>query len=278
MSEQVNTPEKLWNSFLNFYQLNREKINIVSGDKGGKIVIMNNKDYYTMGMDIIKRFNFEPLSDEKAVKMIDQIQNHQSEMTDLINSQFIDPQYERKIDCSNNKYPRYMYLLPKIHKETHEWLIPDKVPKGRPIISCSSAFLSTIGKFIDRNLKPLVFKKNPHFIRSSYELLKQLNDFILPNNVEFLVADRSELYLNIDVNLVTIKVFDLFCMSKRCEKAWLLEKLLKFDLTHQLFTFNGHYYRQPNGIFMGSPFSPSLAYLYLLHFDISVRNQANVHF
>ncbi|KII74833.1 hypothetical protein RF11_07024 [Thelohanellus kitauei] len=197
-------------------------------------------------------------------------------MTTLINSQFIDTQYEKKIDCSSDKFPRYMYLLPKIHKETHEWLILDKIEKGRPIISCSSAFLSIVSKFIDRNLKPLVFKKNPHFIRSSYELLQQLNYFILPFNVEFLVADISELYLNIDVNLVSSKVFDIFCMSNQCEKAWMLEKLLKFDLTHQLFTFDGHYYRQPNGIFMGSPFSPSLAYLYLLDFDISVRNQANI--
>lgn len=31
--------------------------------------------------------------------------------------------------------PRYIYLLPKIHKPLDKWTIPHRIPPGRPIVS-----------------------------------------------------------------------------------------------------------------------------------------------
>ncbi|KII62494.1 hypothetical protein RF11_11694 [Thelohanellus kitauei] len=45
-----------------------------------------------------------------------------------------------------------------------------------------------------------------------------------------------------------------------------------------MFTFRNEVYRQPNGIFMGSSYSPTLAYLYLLDFDKNILSNPHVHY
>ncbi|KII66577.1 hypothetical protein RF11_16041 [Thelohanellus kitauei] len=60
--------------------------------------------------------------------------------------------------------------------------------------------------------------------------------------------------------------------------AGLIADTLKFDLRHQLFTFNGELYSQTNGISIGAPYSPPLANIYLLNFDLEVSSSPSVIF
>ncbi|KII64308.1 hypothetical protein RF11_06369 [Thelohanellus kitauei] len=117
-------------------------------------------------------------------------------------------------------------------QDTDDWHIPKCLPKGRPIISCSRLMLSTTGRYsmqargiiiiifmsakvdINNILKLQVLNdKNSHFIKSSSELIQRMTAFTLPDSVEFITADISKLYLNIDINIVCNKVYDLLVKS-----------------------------------------------------------------
>ncbi|KII74830.1 hypothetical protein RF11_07021 [Thelohanellus kitauei] len=58
----------------------------------------------------------------------------------------------------------------------------------------------------------------------------------------------------------------------------LIAKALKYDLRHQIFTFNGNLYSQDNGISMGAHYSPGLANIYLMNFDREMINSPSVVF
>ena len=45
--------------------------------------------------------------------------------------------------------PRLFYMLPKIHKPPSEWTIPNKMPKGRRIISDCNSVSEKVAEYIE---------------------------------------------------------------------------------------------------------------------------------
>ena len=66
--------------------------------------------------------------------------------------------------AKRNSRERIFYLLPKIHKESHKWTIPDKIPPGRPIVSDVESESYAISKFIDYHLAPFA-TTHPSYVK-----------------------------------------------------------------------------------------------------------------
>ena len=57
-------------------------------------------------------------------------------------------------------------MLPKIHKPPSEWIIPNKMPKGIPIISDCNSVSEKVAEYIDNHLK-LRASQHPSYIKKT---------------------------------------------------------------------------------------------------------------
>ena len=81
---------------------------------------------------------------------------------------------------ADNPRPHIFYTLPKIHKPMDKWLVPDKIPPGRPIVSdIYDSF--HISELIDHFIKPLS-NRHPIYVKDTWDLLDQLRDIEVPSN------------------------------------------------------------------------------------------------
>lgn len=85
--------------------------------------------------------------------------------------------------------PAKFYVIPKIHKTPMV---------GRPIAASHSYITRPISIFVDELVKPII--RMPTVLRDSSELIRLLENAILPNSNCFLVtADVVSLYPNVDI-------------------------------------------------------------------------------
>ena len=56
-----------------------------------------------------------------------------------------------------------------------KWLVPDKIPPGRPIVSDCSSDSYHISELIDHFIKPLS-NRHPSYVKDTWDLLDKLRD------------------------------------------------------------------------------------------------------
>ena len=100
---------------------------------------------------------------------------------------------------ADNPRPRIFYTLPKIHKPMDKWLVPDKSPPGRPIVSDCSSDSYHISELIDHFIKPLS-NRHPSYVKDTWDLLDKLRDIEVPSDAILVTADVQSLYTNIQPN------------------------------------------------------------------------------
>ena len=154
------------------------------------------------------------------------------------------------------------YGLPKIHK-------PDT--PLRPIVSTYRLVTCGVAKELTKILKPLVGKSS-HHINSTQDFVEQVN------KVTLLPGDCLSSYyvtalftsVPVDPGLGIIK--DLLEKDTTLKEIMVLLvgdiiHLLEFYLKNTYFSFQGQFYEQVEGVAMGSPVSPTVANLYMEHFE-----------
>ena len=116
---------------------NRDDVVFKKADKGNAIVIMDRDDYITEAHNQI--FNdkyYKPLEGPVYLNTTDEVN---SILDKLLLNGWLDNKQVEYLRPADNPRPRIFYTLPKIHKPMDKWLVPDKIPPGRPIVSdCSS--------------------------------------------------------------------------------------------------------------------------------------------
>ncbi|PWA28184.1 hypothetical protein CCH79_00021138, partial [Gambusia affinis] len=111
----------------------QHSIIIKPADKGSAIVIMDKKDYRT---EALRQLQDPEFYRELQGPIYPQTQNEiRRLLTQLKESKFINRQQLIYLLGTNPPRPRYFYLLPKIHKQLKDWTLPNRIPKGRPIVS-----------------------------------------------------------------------------------------------------------------------------------------------
>ena len=252
---------KVFNEFLNEYA---GQIVITKPDKSDTIVVMDLENYFLMGRDIIYRFNYVRISPENIDNLLTNLRILQFNTVKHFNES-LNLGSRDKVNIYNNLNFRYMYLLPKIHKDQSSW-INEKTPPGRPIVSCCGAMFKSLETYIAKFLDTIIWK-NKHWIRSASELTTILvrKNFQL-EDYELFVADIKELYLNINIVILRDKINAFLARHGHTDSAIYADAIYT-DLSNIYFLFNENLYRMNNGILMGAPFSPALAYIYLHEMD-----------
>ncbi|KAF7677257.1 hypothetical protein TCON_2655 [Astathelohania contejeani] len=155
--------------------------------------------------------------------------------------------------------PGILYGLPKVHKTG----IPI-----RPILSAIGTFNYKLAKFLVPLLEPLTL--NEYSVKNSFEFVKEVSALKLGYPTVMASFDVESLFTNIPLlETLDLCVNQLFANSDLCggfnKKQF--RSLLGLSVQDSIFMFNNLYYKQIDGVAMGSPLGPSLANVFLCFYE-----------
>ena len=148
-----------------------------------------------------------------------------------------------------------IYFKPKIHKPNNP---------GRPIVSACSCPTELISSYLDKVMTPIV-KSLPSYIKDSNHALETFRNFNFSGeNKIIFTMDITSLYTVIPNNegLQALKYFFNQRPIKKPSSETLL-RLAELVLTLNCFSFGDNYYKQINGVAMGTKMGPSYANLFV---------------
>ena len=237
---------------------------IHKSDKGNSVVIVDREDYLKRLSDMVNdgsKFEKLNVGEHKDYNfMVKEKKTVDSLLSELVNKKSIDENLRAKLSPDGPK-PARLYGLPKIHKP-----LVDGLPKYRPIISQIGSTTYALAKYLLPFIEPLT--TNEYTVRDTFHFVSMLDT----KNHRLIMAslDVDSLFTNIPlretIELVTAKVYG----NKRKVNGILksdFKRLLTLSTKGSVFYFNGVYYRQRDGVAMGSPLGPALANAFLCHHE-----------
>ena len=148
-----------------------------------------------------------------------------------------------------------IYFKPKIHKPNNP---------GRPIVSAYSCPTELISQYLDQIMSPFV-KSLPSYIKDTNHALKTFRDFNFSGQKKLIFTmDITSLYTVIPNHegLLALKYFFDQHANKQPSTETLI-RLAELVLTLNCFSFSDNYYKQINGVAMGTKMGPSYANLFV---------------
>ena len=225
-------------------------------DKGNGVVILDRVDYVEKMLHILgdkKRFKKDHKQEDCSNNIIDHVEKL---LSNMVEKKFISENQAKTLVPTSATVPR-LYGLPKVHK--------DNIPL-RPLLSMIGSPQHGLAKFLAQVLKPieLFYAKFP--ILDSFDLVHKL---------------QHVTYTTTNCRLGSLDVVSLFtcvplrkCIDVIIKAVESGETDIKFDassigqlieicVSNVQLLFNGIYYRQIDGVAMGSPLGPVLANVYV---------------
>ena len=148
-----------------------------------------------------------------------------------------------------------LYFLPKTHKQDFENNL-----KYRPITSSYNAYWYNLSKFLAKELSSTL----QYEACSNENFLKGFRKSKLSTDSIMFSLDIDNMYPSIPLGPVIEKAVEiLFKRATNKISKTNLEKLLEICTSGVTFQFNNKYYKQLNGVAMGSPLAPILANIYI---------------
>ena len=164
----------------------------------------------------------------------------------------------------------HLYIgLPKTHKPGNPM---------RPIISTVGSFNHEAAKWLSNVLAPL--RHHSTIIRDTSSFAKEIQNNDLRSCV-MASFDVKSVFTNIPLkfttNLVVKSLFHDGCTQFQGISQTQMKKLLKWICQSTTFQFNGKFYKQIDGVAMGSPIAPLLADVIMNHVIDQALTKVNVH-
>ena len=228
---------------------------ICKPDKGRGTVILDKANYVEkMNVILNEQNNFEKLSYQEFPK-------HTLNLEDRANRPIKD--MKNKGTISENEYkslyitgggPGIMYGLPKTHKPN----IPMK-----PVVSSIGTSFYKLAKFLIPEISQ--YATNEYTLHNSYDFFDNIRHMNLKN--KYIVSmDIECLYTNIPVretiDILTNLIYENDNSFRNMSKLN-FKKMLECITSNTFFIFNNIYYKQRDGLAMGSPLSATLANIFL---------------
>ena len=253
-----------------------ENVIIQKADKGNVVVLLDKENYLGKMKSILddqNKFAKLKFNDKTIVKNLTDIEDKIRKV--------LQPLKEKGV-LSNEIYnkimpvgcqPGKMYGLCKVHKEAVDGHKP-----FRPILSAINTPTYQIAKFLIPILEP--FTKNEFVTKDSFTF----SDDVRKQDVNLFMTsfDVDSLFTNIPLNeTIEICVGKLFPrdnmkVSGLGKKEF--RSLLELATKESLFLFNKEYYSQIDGVSMGSPLGPTLANIFLCHYEEQWLNSCPTQF
>lgn len=257
--KELNLSKNEYNA-LKTLSSNKELV-IHKSDKGNSVVLIDRSDYLKQMQEIVNDTSkFEKLAVKegkdynlmvKETRLVNNILKNILGLTDEIR--------EKLSPVGPN--PARLYGLPKIHKPLF-----NSLPKYRPIISQIGSPTYKIAKYLLDSIKP--FTTNEYTVRDTFHFVSMLDG--KDHRLIMASLDIESLFTNIPldetIELVTKKVYHQKTHVNGLNKSD-FRALLTLCTKGTIFYFNGSYYRQKDGVAMGSSLGPALANAFLCHYE-----------
>lgn len=240
--------------------IERKDLVIRPADKGGGLVVLS-KTYYNNEMEkMLADYNtYVLLSKDPMLQFKEELhyliaRGKHIGVLSVKEASYLDPFFCRT---------PIIYFLPKIHKNsTH--------PPGRPIVNGIDSVSSRLGQYIDYFLQPMVMKTRS-FVKDTKHIIHILESLPLTSSCVLITADVSSLYTIISHEDALTSVqwaFGSEDLTKR-HKNYILD-CLRFCLAKNYFWYNRRFFLQTRGVAMGARFAPSVANLFMAHWEEEV--------
>ena len=264
--ENITQPEH--QAFLEL--VDNDNIIIQKADKGNVVVIIDKKTYFAKMDEILKdETKFKKVSfcqKRHKNKELDYILEKEEEISTFLKELYdgnVIPETVYKRLKPSGSQPGVLYGLCKVHKGLGA---DGSAPPFRPILSAINTPSYEIAKFLIPLLSGLT--KNEFVSKDSFAFAKNVRD----QNSDFFMAsfDIDSLFTNVPLDeTIDITVNKLFGRKKKYEgfSKEQFRKLLSLAVKNSFFLFNGTYYEQLDGVAMGSPLGPTIANIFLCHWE-----------
>ena len=232
-------------------------------DKGDGVVILDGASYVEKMKEILSD-NTKFVLDSKQEDETRKLSSHVYKLVmQLQYEEIIKASQLQKFTKGNNQIPR-LYGLPKVHKSN--------VPL-RPILSMIGSPVHSLSRWLVRVLKPVADFYGQFVIKDTFQFVDLAKEFDL-SSITMFSFDVKSLFTNvpvtqtIDIIISTISEFQLSCSVP----LDLLRELLTVCTTNMQFLFDGQYYRQIDGVAMGSCLGPILANIFMGFVELKLQN------
>ena len=244
---------------------NKNDLIFQKADKGNTIVVLE-KSAYNKSVELLlqnpAKFQKLNIQTEKELNFLINLESKlKTTYLTMLKNKTIDEVTYNKI-CPVGSKPGVLYGLAKVHKPTK-----NNLPPFRPILSAIGTPTYNVAKFLVPLLSELTI--NDYSVKDSFSFV----DEILSQNPKLHMAslDIDSLFTNIPLN-ETIKICVENLFSNHTDKINGIpkgdfQKLLELATKESIFVFNGAFYKQVDGVSMGSPLGPSLANAFLCHHE-----------
>ena len=243
----------------------KEKCLILKPDKGQGIVLIDKTDYYN-SMECL--FNdtrkFTLLQEDRTLRNLSTVQTY-------LNT--LQKRNEITLEDKNLMRPKFAQIgrahgLPKIHTDYQD------ITPFRPIVDTTSTPHYGIGKYLSSLLNPLTI--NNYSIEDSFEAAKRIKAIppkLFNEGYKFISFDVTSLLTNAPlkrtVNLILKRIYVDKVIPTTLRKRT-MKKLILDACTKTVFSFNSKFYKQIDGVSMGSPLGPVLANIIMAEFESTI--------
>ena len=237
-----------------------ESIIIQKSDKGNSVVILNKITYLQRMEQLLadpskfENVNIAPGKDYNHIW--NQELRVRSTLKNLLKSKAITETTYCNL-CPTGSRPGVMYGLAKVHKQ-----LIDGFPKFRPILSAINTPTYKLAKFLVGIMEPLT--KNDFTVKDTFSFANEIRF----QNSELCMSsfDIDSLFTNIPleetINICCDELFKSTAEISGLNKIQ-FRSLLELATKESFILFNGKYYKQIDGVAMGSPLGPTLANIFL---------------
>ena len=240
------------------------KIKVTSFDKGNGIVILDSDDYFAKLDEIISDSSkFEEFKWENEKFTDNPVVKNENKLTYFL-TKYVKPYIPKDVFdriSPTGSQPGKLYGMSKIHKTGCPL---------RPVVSMINTAEYNLAKYLDDYIKPNI--PMDFMLTSSTEFLNVLdghknklsdNDIMISFDI---VSLFTSLPLKESCDLATEYVYSENSTKKPPYSKETFRKLLDFA-TSGVFTYRNKYFKQCDGVMMGSPLGPTLSNLFLAHLE-----------
>ena len=241
-----------------------KSIIIQKSDKGNSVVLINKVTYLQRMEELLSDTSKFRKVDVAPGKDYNHIWNQElrvrKALQNLVNSGAIKQDVYDKLAPTGSS-PGVLYGLSKVHKP-----LVDGFPKLRPILSAINTPTYKLAKFLVNIMEPLT--KDEYTVKDPFTFAE---DIRTQNSAFFMSSfDVDSLFTNIPLDETIRICCDELFQSRNNVSGLSKEQfqiLLELATKESFILFNGQYYKQIDGVAMGSPLGPTLANIFLCHHE-----------
>ena len=244
----------------------RSRCMILKLSKGQGIVIINKKDYF-QSLDSLfnDKTELEILEEYPALRNLNTIQNYLKTLR---------KRGEITEDEKKLRRPKFGQIgrahgLPKINKQFNN------IPSFRPIVDTTNKPHYNVGKYLANLLNSLT--QNNFVVKDSFEAVNKIHN--IPSELfncgyRYYSFDITSLFTNVPlsktINIILERVYKHKLIHTKLRNNT-LKKLLKDCCRKAAFSFNNIFYKEKDGVSMGSSLGSVLANIIMTELELKIN-------